>query len=120
MAVTVGTYRWYCILTGHRGIGYFRSDLSQGPGWYQRAMRAHANCAENLPVFGAIVLALEVSGTRSHAADLLSALVLPARVLQSLVHVAHVQTNAWVSVRFALFMVQVVIFTTLIVIVARS
>ena len=119
MAVTVGTYRWYCILGGRHGIGYFRSDLSQGPGWYQRAIRAHANCVENLPVFGAIVLALETSGTRGSAVDVLAAMVLPLRVLQSSVHVAHEQTNAWAAMRFGLFMVQVIAFAALIALLVR-
>jgi uncharacterized MAPEG superfamily protein len=119
MAVTVGTYRWYSIIAGHHGIGYFRSDVSQGPGWYQRAMRAHANCAENLPVFGAIVLALQASGTRGSVVDLLAATVLPTRMLQSLVHVARVQDNFWVSLRFSLFFVQLVVFGVLVALVVR-
>lgn len=33
------------------------------PAWAQRSMRAHANAVENLVVFGAVVLSLEISGT---------------------------------------------------------
>lgn len=114
MASTVGAYRWWCIFRGQHRIGDFRADLCQGPGWYQRAMRAHANCAENLPVFGAIVLALELSGMHGGTVDGLSAALLPARMLQSLVHVGRVQTDAWAGVRFGLFLVQVVIYVLLI------
>ena len=50
--------RWSRILTGRSGVGGFPADQVEGEEWYKRAMRAHANCIENLPVFGAIVLAL--------------------------------------------------------------
>jgi hypothetical protein len=46
-------------------------------------------------------------------------IVLIARVCQSLVHVSHVQTDAFVAVRFSFFSVQLVSFLALIVIVAR-
>jgi hypothetical protein len=57
---TVGVYPWSRILTGRVPIGNFRADLIEGAEWYRRAMRAHPNYIENLPVFGAIVFALYV------------------------------------------------------------
>lgn len=42
-----------------------------------------------------------------------------ARVVQSLIHVSHVQTDAFVAVRFSFFSIQVVCFLALIVMVAR-
>ena len=45
---SVGVYRWSRILTGRASIA--RADLPQGSEWYQRAVRAHMNCVENLPV----------------------------------------------------------------------
>ena len=71
-------------------------------------MRAHMNCVENLPVYGAIVVALTVAGLRSPFVDGLSEAMLAARIGQTLVHVALRQTNAVVSVRFALFSIQVI------------
>jgi uncharacterized MAPEG superfamily protein len=59
---TVGAYRWSRILTGSVPIREFRADHVEGEDWYRRSMRAHANRIENLPVFGAIVLALYVAG----------------------------------------------------------
>ena len=56
LLATVGVYRWSRILTGRMPIRSFRADQIEGADWYIRAMRAHANCVENLPVFGAIVL----------------------------------------------------------------
>jgi len=119
LTFTVGIYRWSRILTGRSGIAAFRSDQVEGEDWYRRATRAHANCIENLPVFGAIVMALQASGTGGVAVDGLSTAVLIARVVQSLVHISHVQTNAFVAVRFSFFSVQLVSFLALIVLIAR-
>jgi uncharacterized MAPEG superfamily protein len=120
LLATVGVYRWSRILTGRVPIRDFRADQVEGEDWYRRAMRAHANCIENLPVFGAIVFALYVGGVRGTAANYLSMSVLVARVAQSLIHVSLVQTNAVVSLRFAFFFVQLVSFLSLIVMVARQ
>ncbi|HVK55690.1 MAG TPA: MAPEG family protein [Burkholderiales bacterium] len=121
LSATVGIYRWSRILTGRVPIGDFRADRVEGAGWYQRAMRAHANCIENLPVFGAIVLVLSVSGVGGPAINYLSISVLIARVIQSLIHVCFKQTNTVVSMRFSFFSVQLVSFLVLIVmIVSRT
>lgn len=119
LLATVGVYRWTRILTGRVPIREFRADRIEGEEWYKRAMRAHANCVENLPVFGAIVFALHVGDVRGAAVNALSIAVLAARVLQSLVHVGFVQTNAMVSVRFAFFSVQIVAFLALAIMIVR-
>ena len=116
---TVGVYRWSRILTGQVPIAEFRADQIEGKDWYRRAMRAHANCVENLPVFGAIVLALYVSGLASVAVNALSLIVLVARIMQSLVHVSFVQTNTVASVRFAFFFMQIISFLALVVLIVR-
>ena len=105
---TVGVYRWSHILTGRVQIRDFKADQVEGSDWYKRAMRAHANCVENLPVFGALVLALYVSGTAGKSVDTASLLIIAARLPQSLVHVCFVQNNSVVSVRFAFYLVQAV------------
>ena len=111
---TVGVYRWSRILTGRVAIREFRADQIEGAEWYKRAMRAHANCVENLPVFGAIVFALYVGNVGSVLVDALAVAVLLARVMQSLVHVCFVQTNTVTAVRFGFFFVQIVSFLWLI------
>lgn len=116
---TIGVYRWSRILTGRVPIRDFRADHVEGEDWYRRSMRAHANCIENLPVFGAIVLALYVSDVGGSTVNYLSISVLVARVLQSLVHVCLVQTNTVAAMRFAFFFVQLVSFLALIVMVVR-
>ena len=100
LLATVGVYRWSRILTGRVPIRSFRADQVEGADWYKRAMRAHANCVENLPVFGAIVFGLYVGNVTSTFVDALAVAV----------HVCFVQTNSVTSVRFGFFFVQIVSF----------
>jgi len=120
LMATVGVYRWINILFRRVPIAAFRTDQVEGADWYKRGTRAHANCIENLPVFGAIVLLLFATGMSSPTIDALSIIILIARIIQSMVHVCHVQTNAFVSVRFSFYTVQLVSFLTLIVMIARQ
>ena len=117
LLATVGVYRWSRILTGRVPIREFRADQVEGDDFYKRSMRAHANCVENLPVFGAIVFALHVAGVESAIANGVCVSILAARVLQSLTHVSFVQTNTVASVRFTFFFVQILAFLALIAIV---
>ena len=119
LVATVGVYRWGMILFRGAAVGSFRSDQLEGAEWYQRGVRAHANCVENLPVFGAIVLVLSVAGIRGGMIDTLCVLLLAARVCQSLVHLSRRQTDAIVAVRFSFFSVQLLCFLALIIIAAR-
>ncbi|MEJ2760035.1 MAG: MAPEG family protein [Gammaproteobacteria bacterium] len=118
---TIGVYRWTRILTGRVPIREFRADKVEGKDWYKRAMRAHANCVENLPVFGAIVFLLYVTGTGSALVDGLCITVMAARVIQSSIHVSVPQTNTAVSVRFTFFVIQIicVMWLSLIIITAN-
>jgi uncharacterized MAPEG superfamily protein len=108
LLATVGVYRWSRILTGRAALSEFRADEQQGSEWYRRAMRAHANCVENLPVYAAIVVAIVASGVRSPTLDTLAVVLLVARALQTVTHVAVEQTDAVVGVRFAFFFIQIV------------
>jgi uncharacterized MAPEG superfamily protein len=116
LIATVGVYRWVNILFSNAPIASFRSDRLEGEDWYRRGTRAHANCVENLPVFGAIVFVISAIGVEGRAVDYLCAAVLIARICQSIVHLSHVQTDAFVAVRFSFFSVQVVCFLSLIAI----
>ncbi len=117
LLATVGVYRWSRILSGRVSIREFRADQIDGEDWYKRAMRAHANCVENLPVFAVIVFVLYVNDIDSVLVDALSLVVLVARICQSLVHVSFPQSNALVSVRFSFFLLQIVSFLWLIAII---
>jgi uncharacterized MAPEG superfamily protein len=104
---TVGVYRWSRILTGRAAITEFPAAVPHGQDWYRRAMRAHANCVENLPVLGAVVVAANAVGVHGGTMDLLALVYLGARVLQTATHVALDETQAAVAVRFAFFFTQI-------------
>lgn len=116
LAATVGVHRWSLILTRRASIAGFPAHAPDGPGWYQRATRAHLNCIENLPVYAAIVLVATLVGREGRLLDALSIAVLGARVCQTLVHVSFVQTARAVSYRFSLFTVQLLAMLWMIVI----
>lgn len=108
LAATVGVHRWSLILTKRAAVNGFPPDAPVGPAYYQRATRAHLNCIENLPVYGAIVVAITLTGRRGLELDVLSVAVLAARVCQTLTHVLFVQTERAVTFRFSFYTVQVV------------
>jgi len=115
LMATVGVYRWFNILFAKAGLASFRSDQLEGAGWYQRGTRAHANCIENLPVFGAIVYVISTIGLEGPMVDTLCIAILAARICQSTVHESRVQTDKVVAVRFSFYSVQLVSFLALIV-----
>ena len=75
--------------------------------WYGRAMRAHMNCIENLPVFACIVFAVESAGVASATLDTLALTVLGTRVVQSTVHIALPQSERIATLRFLAFFSQI-------------
>jgi uncharacterized MAPEG superfamily protein len=103
---TIGFYRWSRILMGHTRIGEWRADQPQGSEWYRRAMRAHMNCVENLPVYGAIVVCATTTGAAGSLLDALALVFIAARVCQTVVHVAFASTDLVALVRFAFFFLQ--------------
>lgn len=115
---TIGVYRWSRIFSGRVAIRNFPADAAGGAEWYRRATRAHANCIENLPVFGAIVFALYAGHVTGSLVDALAVTVLVARILQSLVHVCFVHTDTVASLRFTFFFVQFICFLWLVGIIA--
>jgi uncharacterized MAPEG superfamily protein len=120
LLTTVGVYRWSRILTGRVAIAEWNPAVQQGDDWYQRAMRAHANCLENLPVYGAVVVAVVATGADSPRLDVLAAVFLAARVIQTVVHVGFTPTNTVASVRFAFFFTQIVCMFWMGILVALS
>lgn len=86
--------------------GFTPENATLSP-FMQRLARAHANCVENLPVFGGLILIAAATG-RTAVTDPLAYLLLGARVVQSLVHLASLSPAA-VTFRFTAFAVQVAI-----------
>jgi uncharacterized MAPEG superfamily protein len=110
---SIGVYRLSRVLTGRASMAEWRADLPQGSEWYQRAMRAHMNCVENLPIYGAVVVALLATGLRSPLIDGFSLVMLIARIGQTLVHIVPPPTEISASLRFALYCLQIVCITTM-------
>jgi uncharacterized MAPEG superfamily protein len=105
---TVGVYRWSRILTGRTAIATWRADEQQGGEWYRRAMRAHMNCLENLPIYTAIVVALLAARVTSPILDGLAIMIPVARICQSSIHLLLEQTNMVAGIRFAFYFVQAI------------
>jgi uncharacterized MAPEG superfamily protein len=106
LIATIGVYRWSAVLTGRTRISVWRADEPQGAEWYRRAMRAHLNCVENLPVYGAVVTCATAAGAKGDALDAFAVTFMAARVCQTLVHIAFPPTDFAASARFAFFLVQ--------------
>ena len=113
----IGIRRWALILTGRAQLVDFPADQPHGSTAYRRAVRAHANCVENLPVYGAVVFALSASQTASATIDASAVVLLIARVCQSLVHMSLPETNVTILIRFSFFAVQLAVMLTFIVMV---
>lgn len=103
----VAPYRWSRILTGRARINEFPADGPKENDFYRRAMRAHANCVENLPVFGAVVFAASAAGAAGPMLNVPAVLYLVARVGQTSVHLSFRETPPVVAVRFAFFLAQI-------------
>ena len=116
----VGPYRWISLLSGRTRASYWTADPNAGSGFYPRAMRAHMNCIENLPVFAVIVYVIERIGLQGQLIDSLVLMVLGGRILQSLVHVIFEQTDKVIFVRFGFFFTQIVAMLVLVYLILTS
>lgn len=121
LATTHGFYRWSRILTGRSDFREFAEYRVEGEkGWYERGMRAHANCVENLVLYGAITVVIVATGAQSPWLDRLALVVIGARVPHSAVHVLFEQTNVVVGFRSAFFIVQLVAMTVMVGLLAAG
>lgn len=117
---SIGVHRWSQILMGRAQLRDWVADVPQGPEWYRRAMRAHANCVENLPLYTAVVVVLEARNLQGPALDMLCLILIGARVVQSMIHIIPEQTNLVVGIRFSFFFVQLVSMVAMGVIAAAA
>jgi uncharacterized MAPEG superfamily protein len=106
---TIGLTRISAIIKKEARPNQFNPAVPHGSERYQRSMRAHMNCVENLPVFAALVLLGAQLGVQSASFQAAALAVLPARVGQSVAHVASGRNTA-VLVRFTFFSVQLLCF----------
>lgn len=104
LLLVMETQRSALVLGGKRRSDSFRPDGSDASPFGQRLLRAHANCLEGFPVFGALLL-LALLLDLAAVTDPLAPWLLAARVAQSSVHLVSVSAMA-INVRFTFFAVQ--------------
>ena len=104
-------------MSGRASVSEWRADEAQGSEWYRRAIRAHMNCVENLPVFTAIIFAAWSVSLKSTAFDVLAIATISARIVQSLVHVSFEQTELIASIRFAFFFIQAICMLSMVAVI---
>ncbi|MGD9801081.1 MAG: MAPEG family protein [Parvularculaceae bacterium] len=107
LVVLLAFYRVSLVSTGKRASPNFSPDGEDVEGFGRRLTRAHANCYENLPLAGAVLL-YAVATNQTAITDGLAMAFLGARILQSLTHLASTNRTA-VTVRFLFYVVQVLI-----------
>jgi uncharacterized MAPEG superfamily protein len=117
LVLGIGVTRVGQVMRHEARANSFNPQVPHGTEAYQRRMRAHLNCVENLPIFAALVLLgglLGVSGAVFQAAAFA---VLPMRIGQSVAHIASGRNRA-VLVRFGFFSAQLVCFAIMLVLLA--
>ena len=107
LLVLMEALRSRLVVRGEVRANAFTPDNAGLSPFMQRLARAHANCIESLPVFGGLLLVAMATG-RTGLTDPLAHVLLAARVVQSLVHLASA-TPAAATLRFSAFAVQVAI-----------
>jgi hypothetical protein len=113
LVLAIASVRVLRVLTGAQAANSFASGSQHGGDRYWRVNRAHMNCVENLPIFGAIVVTGHVAGLREGAFATAAVIVVCARVAQSCIHVAS-NANLAVNLRFTAFLAQLCAFAFMI------
>jgi len=104
LLVLIAGIRTFHVLRGRPANRFTTTGDDVSP-FTARLCRAHANCYENLPIAGAVLVVAVVSG-QAAVTDPLAFVFLGARLAQSVVHLISV-SHAAVVVRFGFFLAQV-------------
>jgi uncharacterized MAPEG superfamily protein len=104
LVVTLGLFRTGLVFAGKKKANEFKASGDDLGGFGQRATRAHANCYENFPVAGAVLL-YAIATNQTAITDPLALAFVGARIAQSLVHLASTSRPA-VLLRFAFYIAQ--------------
>ena len=107
LVMSLGVLRSITVMGGGRSANSFGASGDDFPGFGHRLTRAHANCYENLPIAGAILL-YAIATDQQALTDGLAYPFIIARILQSVTHMIST-SNFMVLVRFAFYAVQLVI-----------
>jgi uncharacterized MAPEG superfamily protein len=116
----IEAYRVFLIVTRRARPSDFPGGVIEGPPFYARAMRAHLNCVENLPVYSALALIAAVASIDTPWMDRLAIAVLIGRIGQSLTHLLFPVTDRTTTFRFAFFLVQIVAMLAMAILIARG
>lgn len=109
LALCVPIWRMTLVASGQARAGDFTPGDAHGSRAYWRLNRAHANAVENLVVFAALAVCGLAAGISDALFGQLCAIVLAARFIQSIVHLAS-GAPAAMTLRFIAFLVQVACF----------
>ena len=118
LVIGIAVLRTGLTLSGKRAANAFSTTGDDVSPFSNRLCRAHANCYENLPIFGAIIAVAVISGNAA-VTDALAYWVLGARVLQSCIHLVSTSELA-VMARFGAFAAQIGVEISWIVGLARA
>ena len=105
LLTAIALMRCWLVLTQRRPAHAFAPSGDDVSPFSGRLCRAHANCCENLPVFGALVLTAMITG-HAQITDPAAMWVLAARIGQSTSHLVSGKGRA-VAVRFGCLMLQI-------------
>ena len=92
MGLLLINHRGLFMLAGKRKVNQFSADNKGLSEFGERMVRIHANCLENLPIAGALLL-YAIATHQTALTDTLAGWLLGLRVLQSLVHMSG--TREW-------------------------
>ncbi len=109
LVIVVVGWRVADVMRGKAKADGFTPGEKHGSDAYWRANRAQSNALENLPIFGALVLAGVASGVDTGTFSMLCVVVVIARIVQSVIHLSSGSVTA-VNFRFAAYAVQLVCF----------
>lgn len=107
LAITIPT--WRAVLTlfaGRRSNSFTPSGADISP-LFERICRAHANCYENFPLIGGLLLLALATG-RADITNGLALYFIGARLVQTLVHILST-AEIMVNIRFTMYYIQLVI-----------
>jgi len=107
LLMSLGAVRTTAVLKGERAPNSFSPSGDDMGDFGRRLTRAHANCYENLPLVGAVLL-YAIAADRTDVTDSLAFVFLAARLAQSVTHLISTNPMA-VRIRFFLFVPQLAI-----------
>ena len=106
LVFVIPSWRAWLTLSGTRRSNSFSPSGADISPQFERLCRAHANCYENFPIFGGLLI-LALVTEMTHVTEGLAMYLLAARVVQSSVHIAST-SEMMVNLRFSLFYTQLV------------